>query len=210
MQKDQIHNLIILDESGSMASAYEGTIDAFNHLLNNIKSTASEFEDQEHKVTFVSFNTSGRKYVSENCSPENIEKLSTKNYRPDGGTPLLDTIGFAVHHLRNQLENQDAKVLVTIFTDGNENASREFSGPQIHALVESMEAKGWTFTYIGAEHDVQKAAMQINIKNVVSIEKNKNSMMSFFTEEASNRRNYYQKVREKQMNLKDDYFKNKN
>lgn len=208
MKKDLIYNLIILDESGSMSSAYEATIHGFNQFLANLKSTAKAFEDQDHRVSFLSFNTSGRNYLADNNSVDNVRKLNHQNYRPNGGTPLYDAIGFSINKLREQLENKpDAKVLVSIFTDGFENASKEFNGTQIRNLVETLEEKGWTFTYIGTEHDVYSSAISINIKNSISFNKSMEGITAFFEEDLDNRKNYYQKVREKDTNLKENYFR---
>ena len=208
MEKDLVHNLIILDESGSMSSAYDATIHAFNQFLGNIKSTAKEFKDQDHFVTFLSFNTEGRNYLSKAENPEKVQQLNRQNYRPDGGTPLFDAIGFSVNKLREKLEHQpNAKVLVSIFTDGYENASKEFTGTQIRNLIETLEQKGWTFTYIGTEHDVKTAAININIKNSISFDKSAKGMTEMFEKEHHNRRNYHSKIRNKDFNLKDNFFK---
>lgn len=210
MEKDLIYNLIILDESGSMGSAYDATIDAFNKFLKNIQSTAEEFQDQVHRVTFVTFNTNGRKYLTQNLPPRLVNEINKQNYKPKGGTPLCDAIGFSVNELRNQLQGmKNAKVLVSIFTDGLENASREFSGKNIRDLVESLEEQGWTFTYFGTEHDVYAASININIKNVMYFEKSKHGMNRMLEEERLSRRNYYQKIQNKDMNLREDYFNRK-
>lgn len=210
MEKDLIHNLIILDESGSMSSAYDATINAFNQFLGNLKSTALEFPDQEHLVTFLSFNTNGRRYLAENAIPESVPALSRENYKPNDGTPLYDAIGFSANRIREQIEGKpNAKVLVSIFTDGYENASVEFNGSQIRSLVANLEEKGWTFTYFGAEHDVYSAAKSMNIKNSKSFSKNIEQMSMMMMEEVEDRKTYYTKIRNKEANLKDDYFKKK-
>ena len=58
-------------------------------------------------------------------------------------------MGRAISDLRGRLEEGDA-VLVTVITDGYENASCEYSGADIKAMVEELSKKGWLFTYIGA------------------------------------------------------------
>ena len=59
------------------------------------------------------------------------------------------------------------KVLVTVVTDGYENASREYSGNAIKTLVEELKSKGWVFAYIGANQDVEAVAAKISITNVM-------------------------------------------
>ena len=48
--------------------------------------------------------------------------------------------------------------LVTVITDGYENASREYSGKMIQDMVKRLDAKGWVFTYIGANQDAMLEA----------------------------------------------------
>lgn len=207
MNKDVIHNLIVLDESGSMFSTKEITIEGFNALIGNIKQTAKEFNDQEHFVSFISFNSMGLKGLIWKQPVEMIREIDHSSYQPNGGTPLYDALGFTLTKLRNELNNQpNAKVLVTVITDGEENASREFNGAQIRDLIKSLEDGGWTFAYLGADHDVWRAAESLNIRNSKSYSKTKEGIQSMFEADANDRRIYYQKVRNKNHDLNEDYF----
>src|SRR5690606_18894341 len=145
------------------------TIDGFNNFLKNIKTSADEFPDQEHKVSFVSFNANSIRYIAENAVTDAVPVLTRNNYRPAGGTPLFDAIGAAVNRLRYRTEYfPEMKVLVSIFTDGFENASTEFSAKSVSSLVLSLEKKGWTFTYIGTGHDITDASNYLKITNIMS------------------------------------------
>ena len=62
------------------------------------------------------------------------------------------------------------RVLVTIITDGYENASLEYSGNAIKSLVETLKKEGWVFAYIGANHDVESVATNLSITNVMNFE----------------------------------------
>lgn len=56
-------------------------------------------------------------------------EIDAQFYQPDASTPLYDAIGFSVNKLRQKLASKkDYNVLVTILTDGEENALREYSG----------------------------------------------------------------------------------
>ena len=46
-QKHQVHNLIILDESGSMESIKSTIISGFNELVQSIKGIQEQFPEQE-------------------------------------------------------------------------------------------------------------------------------------------------------------------
>jgi len=58
-KKHQVHNLIILDESGSMESIKTTIIQGFNELVQTIQGIEKQFPEQEHFISFVSFNGLG-------------------------------------------------------------------------------------------------------------------------------------------------------
>ncbi|WP_285269205.1 vWA domain-containing protein [Kaistella rhinocerotis] len=207
MKKTLVHNLIILDESGSMGSVYDATIDGFNNFLKNIKTSAEEFRDQEHKVSFVSFNANSIRYIAENVVTDAVPVLTRNNYRPAGGTPLFDAIGVAVNRLRYRTEYfPEMKVLVSIFTDGFENASTEFTAKSVSSLVLSLEKKGWTFTYIGTGHDITDASNYLKITNIMSFTKSKKGIDTMFDTELRKRREFYSNISLGRKDNSKDYF----
>ncbi len=56
MTTDKVYNLIILDESGSMASIEQATISGFNEVVQTIKGIEKKFPEQQHFISLVSFN----------------------------------------------------------------------------------------------------------------------------------------------------------
>ncbi len=174
--KPLVHHLIILDESGSMSSVREETITAFNDLMAKNDSLAAEFPDQEHRLTFVTFNSSGIRTVCFDIPLTEPIRISSKNYSPMDGTPLWDAMGSSVLKLKHHIYGHpDHKVLVTVITDGMENASREFSGKEIKMMIEGLREKNWVFAYLGADHDVESVAdgMGIHSGNRLNWEKNR-------------------------------------
>ena len=55
----KIYNLIILDESGSMASLKRSTISGFNEVVQSIQSASKQFPEQQHYISLVTFNGDG-------------------------------------------------------------------------------------------------------------------------------------------------------
>ena len=164
-----IYNLIILDESGSMASIKNATIDAFNEVIQGIRHAAIEHRDLKQWIAFYTFNSKGITEVIGLQQVDTIYELKEEDYHPDAMTPLYDAIGHTSNRLRYAIENEkDYKVLVTIFTDGAENASREFTAITIRNMIAQLEESGWTFTYLGANHDVNKIAGMLNFKHKMS------------------------------------------
>merc|ERR1719265_126103 len=47
----------------------------------------------------------------------------------------------------------DEKIVVVTFSDGQENASREFTRKSIFDRIEKLRREGWTFVFLGANQD---------------------------------------------------------
>lgn len=165
--KTRIHNLIILDESGSMESIKRAAINGMNETVQSIRDAQKKHEDQEHIVSLVSFNSSEIKGIYDCVPVAEVKELTDKEYVPDCCTPLYDAMGLSLNHLRAKVNDED-KVLVTIITDGEENSSTEYNSAVIKALVDSLKEKGWVFAYIGANQDVLKVAQTISVTNVMN------------------------------------------
>jgi len=188
-KKHQVHNLIILDESGSMASIKSAVINGFNETLKNIKQIESENPDQEHFVTFLTFEGQRFSYIPFVEPASRLQELNRSNYNPGGMTPLYDAIGMSCNRLKAHLADNDMhSVIVTILTDGEENASREFTQQQIRALIENLQAGKWVFSYIGTEHDVTRVAGSLSIHATLTFTKNADDMERMFAKDRMSKR----------------------
>ena len=166
--KTRIFNLIIIDESGSMQSIKRAAIDSVNETIQTIRSAQKKHEEQEHYVSLVTFNDDVKTIYE--CVPvDEVKELTAETYQPDCCTALYDAMGNSLNALRKKVAEDD-KVLVTVVTDGYENASKEYSGKAIKALVDELKAKNWIFAYIGANQDVEAVAATISITNVMNFE----------------------------------------
>ena len=136
-----------------------------------------------------------------------LEQIDEKRYHPDALTPLFDAMGFSFAKLRQVVENvADYNVLVTILTDGEENASKEYTGSSIKKIIEELKLNRWTFTYIGTDHDVEKFAASISITNTIHFQKNEADMKNMFVNEMSSRHSYSQNICEKK-DTNNDFYK---
>lgn len=171
-KKVKVFNLIIVDESGSMNNIREATISSFNELIQDYKQQNKEFPEQEHYVTFLSFNSSGIKEYHIKDVVENVAALNLNVYRPGGLTPLYDAIGHGISLQEKMLVEGDLnRVEVTILTDGLENASKEYTHSMIKALIEAKKEAEWSFTYMGTDHDVEAVASELNIEESIRFDK---------------------------------------
>ena len=203
----KVHHLIILDESGSMNSIREPIIETFNEIVLLTKECAKDFPEQEHFVTFVTFNSNGMKSYLNSAPLQRFEIITGRNYRPDAATPLFDAVGRSISGLRDELRSQRKyKVLVSILTDGFENASREFSGRDIVNLQEELRKSGnWTITYSGADHDVEAAASSMDIRNFSRFDKSAAGLEEFRNRERMAKFNWLRKIRENE-DTTDNYY----
>ncbi len=116
-------------------------------------------------------------------------------------------MGNALTDIRKNVADDDV-VLVTVITDGYENASHEYDGAAIKSLVESQKAKGWIFTYIGANQDVEKVASTISITNTLSFSADAAGTSAMFARESKARQRLFGRLANKvSLNkMADDYF----
>ncbi len=191
--KVKVHNLIILDESGSMMSIYKPALDGVNETLQTIRGAQEEHPEQDHFVTLVTFDTSHFNQIYRDTPAAKAIDIKTDQYRPNGGTPLYDAMGRSINELRSKVTKEDI-VLVTIITDGYENASREYDGKAIKSLVEAMRAEGWVFTYIGANQDVDAVAESMAIKHRMAFSADEASTRAMFEKERVARKKFHGKI----------------
>ncbi len=197
-KQHQVYNLIILDESGSMYIIKEQTIRGFNEIVQTVKEIEEKYPEQEHFISFLSFNGIGITEHLFNAPVNELGEINGANYMPAASTPLYDAIGTGVSRLEKILDGtSNYNVLVTIFTDGEENSSREYTGETIKKKIEELKLRRWTFTYTGTDHDVYKSANSLSINNVVSFTKNEKEMTNMFKAEKEARIQYSENIRKK-------------
>ncbi len=170
-KKTQVYNLIILDKSGSMSSIANAAISGFNETVGGIRSAQERFSDtQEHFVSLMIFCDCAKTMVYDMVPVAEVKELTSKEYRPCCCTPLYDAMGISINALYKAIKDkEDATAVVTVITDGLENASKEYSGAAIKALVERMkDEEGWNFAYIGTNQDVSATSASLSIDHSMS------------------------------------------
>ena len=203
--KTRIFNLLILDESGSMCSIEKQAIDGVNETLQSVRAAQKKYEDQEHYVSFVTFNSSSIKTVLDRVEATKVEDITPAQYNPSCSTPLYDAIGKSVMELKKSVAEND-KVLVTIITDGYENASREYSQSSVKALTEKLGQRGWTFAYIGANQDAMAVSHGLGIKNAMNFEATVCGTVMMSQKLAASRERWFNRISENDLNAEEDFF----
>lgn len=166
--KTKVFNLIVLDKSGSMSTIANAAIAGFNETVGGIRSAQKQFADtQEQYVSLLPFCACSMEYVYDCVPVGEVKNLTPRDYQPCCGTPLYDAMGRGINDLLKKTKEMDnATVIVTIITDGMENASKEYSGAAIKALVnKTRDMYGWNYAYIGTNQDVESVAVNLSITN---------------------------------------------
>ena len=196
MKTQKIYNLIILDASGSMQSIYRQALTGVNETLATIRRVQQESPELLQYVSLASF-SAGANFLNRIYSGVPIAEardITEKDYPLLDCTALYDAMGTCISELQQKVGHDD-RVLVTVITDGYENASRTWSGRQIKSLVEELRQMGWTFTYIGADQDVERVAIEIGVHNTLRFSANLEETNEMFRKERQSRRKFYDKLK---------------
>ena len=155
--------LFILDESGSMEAVQNESVEGLNKYIETLQN-----DDTSTVLKLVTFNTNnpGYKTLINNEDVMKVKPIPATSYYPSGLTPLLDAIARGILETDDYIEwaNEEINVMVTIMTDGMENASRFFSYAQVSEMIEERERKGWIFTYLGSKQNSYRESAKIGIK----------------------------------------------
>lgn len=192
MKTRKIYNLIILDASGSMNRIYSQALSGVNETLATIRIAEKEHPELQQFVTLASF-SAGEHFLNRIFSKKPIKKIrdiTKEDYPLLGCTALYDAMGVCITELQRNITHED-RVLVSIITDGYENASCIWNGSQIKSLVEELRQMGWTFTYIGADQDVEKVAGEMGINNSLRFSANAEETDAMFAKERTCRQTFY-------------------
>jgi uncharacterized protein YegL len=153
----------ILDRSGSMEPLTNDTIGGFNSFLKEQKEVPGEAV-----LTTVLFNDSYG-LLHDRVNIKDVMPVSNNEYVADGSTALLDALGKTINDIGLKLHNtaeddRPGKVIFFIITDGEENASSEFTNDKVKEMVELQKnTYNWEFIFLGANIDAFSAAKSIGI-----------------------------------------------
>lgn len=185
IKKTKVYNVIIMDRSGSMWEIQKPAIMGYNEVLGGVKAAATKFaETQEQFMTLVLFDSSSIDEVYWNANPVDAAILTEETYVPGACTPLYDAVGRTLTKLEKELKGDDNhSVVVTIITDGYENDSHEYNLTGVKSLIEHLKKEGWSFAYMGTDHDVEGVTVSLSITNVVKFEKTEAETLKSFKKE---------------------------
>lgn len=193
MEKTKVFNVIILDKSGSMDYLREYAVNGVNETISGMKVSQNKYKDtQEHYILLNAFCGHGISCIYNNIKVNDAKKISMNDYIPCCSTPLFDAMGITLTKLEKKIDHlKDHMVFVTIITDGMENSSHEFDSKQIKELVSRLKEKGWNFTYMGTNQDVDAIADSLNISNRVAFSYDGDGLTQAYSEMKSQMNDEY-------------------
>ena len=156
MKKKRTELVFILDKSGSMSGLETDSIGGYNSMLAQQRALTDDC-----LITTVLFDNECL-LLHDRLKLTKVKDMTHKDYLVGGSTALLDAIGQTIQHMS---QVKDARnVLFVIITDGQENASRQFTVQTVKRLLEQQkEAKGWEFIFLGANIDAVETASRMGI-----------------------------------------------
>ena len=186
----RVHNLIIVDESGSMECIRKQAFTGMNETLQTVRMMQKKYPNQQQYVTLMTFDSDHTKLHYDNTPADKTTDLEWKAYNPCAATPLYDAIGKGVSKVNAQIEDGD-HVLVTIITDGYENSSEEWTLKMVRTLIEKLKKQSWTFTLIGTDNlDVKEMAQSFAIDEHLEFQQDEAGTKAMFARERRSRERY--------------------
>lgn len=143
------HISVILDRSGSMETLKKDTIGGFNNFIKEQKKLPDKAT-----LSLIQFDSQDPYEIIHSFKPiKDIPELTDDTFKPRASTPLLDAMGRGINDIDNNINNmkneKPDKIMVVIITDGQENASREYTKDSINKLISSKN--GWEFVYLSSD-----------------------------------------------------------
>lgn len=163
MKKNLTELVFILDKSGSMSGLEKDTIGGYNSLMEKQRKL-----DGECVITTVLFDNR-YELLHDRIDLRAVAPITEKEYFVGGATALLDAVGRTIHKIAAVQEHtaeeyRAEKVMFVIITDGEENASREYSAAQVKELIKRQKERyGWEFVFLGANIDAVETAGRFGI-----------------------------------------------
>ncbi len=214
----KIYNIVILDRSASMSPLREEAVQGYNGILEVVR-TAQEQNaiEQQNYITLSFFNDSVTN-VFDCDTVQSIPDLLLDDYRPQGNTALWDAIGISLESLKVRLDSlENATAVVTIISDGLENASKHYSIYDVTDRIDALKGQGVMFVFMGTNQDVAQTAASMHIDNYRVFESTAEGMKEAWQSGIDASADYYDRMSQynkdtKGMSKKErnDYYRDRN
>lgn len=168
-----VHNVHILDSSGSMSgSKYNNAVEGVNADIKQAQTIAATTPGLTSTMSVIEFSNGVKEHSF--MQPVNMAKPIPAKCM-NGGTALYQTIGETIEKILSKKKKGD-KVLLKIFTDGEEAGSRgkyapiergytnNPTSPTLAALIKKVqEQDDFTVTFVGTKYDTERMIKNLNV-----------------------------------------------
>jgi len=156
--------IFLLDRSGSMQGLRDRTISDVNEMINKYRQVPNAY------MTLIQFDDKYEPNYTHTKITDVVD-LNLDTYQPRGGTALYDAICKTIDDMGNtfkrlsQEERENLNVVMAVFTDGYENASKEFKTNNVKERIDRQQNKySWEFVFMGADEKAVLSAGQLGFK----------------------------------------------
>lgn len=156
----------VLDASGSMSADVPEVLSELNEQLLELKQKYEE-TSRPCRITIVKFDTE-YEVLRQDEPIESVAYISENEYYSRGMTALFDAIGISLSRTQARIDYKvdrgEAEALLVVYTDGGENASKEFGGARLRQLIQEVQDKdGWSFALIGSDMSAIREMERMNM-----------------------------------------------
>jgi hypothetical protein len=137
-----------------MQAIHDDALGGVNSFITSAKQDRALYES---RFSLITFSSESVETIRKNEIMETVKPVASEEYHCGGWTPLYDAIGRGIGILGEATEGKvGTKAILVIMTDGQENASREFSHEKISALLKARQEQGWLVTFLGEGLEVSR------------------------------------------------------
>lgn len=155
-----IHIVDIIDCSGSMSgSKLDSAIEGINGGVSNLQ--MQKGLNVDYMYTLCNFSEPNYINISNTLPIRDVKKIS---FRARSSTALNDAVGKSIETILERRSSNQDKVLINIYTDGQENSSVRYNNSSLSELIERVKGEGVTVTFIGTERDTANVIKNLSIE----------------------------------------------
>jgi len=158
------HILFILDRSGSMQSLHADVVGGFNTFL-----ASQQAAEGTADLTLVQFDSDIETRM-DGIDIQEVKPFRKSDFEPRGTTALFDAMGSSIDALGRELAarreaDRPERVVVAVMTDGEENASQEYSFEKIQGMIEHQRSYyNWEFVFLASELRTLDLSLDMGVK----------------------------------------------
>lgn len=160
----------LIDRSGSMCSIATDVNGGWAAFLDTQREAAEAVSDPNTQVKTQVMLAQFDDVFEVVYGPVPLKKAPAYTLKARGWTALYDGILKTVEAMRHNIAEWKAEgkepedVTLVIMTDGHENASKATTRAQVKALLEEVQAMGWTVLFLAANQDAVLTGQSMGIR----------------------------------------------